>query len=425
MAFKDGIVTTVERARELDAKDPLAKFRSKFVIGDPNIIYLDGNSLGRMPKSTSARVKESLDFEWGSKLVQGWNQGWFHLSQRIGAKIAKLVGAHEDEIIVCDSTSINLFKLALAAVQVRSPRSRIVSDELNFPSDLYILQSVAKLSGNAKLELVRSSDKITVDYQTLSELIDSDTALVELTHTTFKSGFVYDMNVVTELAHSRGALMLWDLCHSVGAMPINLNECNVDLAVGCTYKYLNGGPGSPAFIYVRRDLQEVLTNPIWGWFGQQDQFSFDLDYSPAKGITRFLVGTPPVLSILAIEPGVDILLEAGIEKLREKSMQQTEFLIELWGEYLRPIGVELNSPRDPHRRGSHVSLGHPEGWRINRALIEEMNVIPDFRAPDNIRLGLAPIYTTFREIQEGILRFRRVLEERIYERYPVEKLAVT
>jgi kynureninase len=272
---------------------------------------------------------------------------------------------------------------------------------------------------------VRSPDGLSVPLEALQAAVTPETALLTLTHTTFKSGFVYDMPAVTELAHRAGALMLWDLCHSVGAMPLALREAGADLAVGCTYKYLNGGPGAPAFIYVRRELQEALLNPIWGWFGQKGQFDFKLDYEPGPGLQRFLSGTPPMLSMAAVEPALDLLLEAGLDRLRAKSVAQTEYLIELWEALLAPLGVALNSPRDPARRGSHVSLGHPEGLRIDRALIEEMNVVPDFRYPDNIRLGVAPLYTSFADIYEGVSRLRRVLAERLYEKYPVERPEVT
>jgi kynureninase len=413
-------------ARELDRHDPLARFRDEFVIDDPNLIYLDGNSLGRLPKRTIARLREVVEQEWGQRLIRGWNDGWFTAPQRIGAKIAQLVGAGPEEIVVSDSTSVNLFKLYLAALQARPGRHKVVTDDFNFPSDLYVLQGALKLAGaDYQLEIVHSSDGLTVSYQELAAAIDGDTAFVALTHTAFKSGYVYDMGAVTGLAHRLGALMLWDLCHSVGAMPLALNAMNADLAVGCTYKYLNAGPGAPAFVYVRRDLQEQLLNPIWGWFGHKAQFNFGLDYQAAPGLNRFLVGTPPMLSLAAVETGVELMLEAGLENLRAKSVLQTEYLIGLWHDVLRPLGVKLNSPRDPNSRGSHVSLGHAESLRIDLALIHDMHVIPDFRYPDNIRIGLAPIYTSFAEIHEAVMRLQRVLVERRYERYPAQKPQVT
>jgi kynureninase len=420
------IPTDVAYAHEQDRHDPLAAFRDAFVITDPDIIYLDGNSLGRLPKLAATRMREAVEQQWGQRLIRGWREGWFEAPQRIGAKIAQLIGAQPDEVIVCDSTSVNLFKLVSAALQARSGRTKVVSDDLNFPSDLYILQGVLQqANAGHHLHILRSPDGLTIDDAQIDAAITNDTALVALTHTCFKSGWLYDMRAVTERAHQAGALMLWDLCHSVGAVPLSLNEANVDLAVGCTYKYLNGGPGAPAFLYVRRDLQEQLLSPIWGWFGQQNQFNFDLTYRAGAGIQRFLAGTPPILALTAVEAGVDVMLEAGMEPLRQKSIQQTEYLIGLWEEWLAPLGVTLNSPRDPSRRGSHVSLGHPEGWRINLALIEQMNVVPDFRAPDNIRLGIAPIYTSYAEIHEAMRRMREVIVQRSYEQYSTERHNVT
>ncbi len=417
---------TLEQAQALDARDPLAAYRAEFVVDDPDLIYLDGNSLGRLPRRSIERASQVVAHEWGRRLIRGWGEGWFTAPQRIGAKIAQLIGAQPDEVIVADSTSVNFFKLVMAALATRPDRSTVVTDELNFPSDLYLLQGALRLAGpDRRLVRVHSADGLTVPLEALQAAITPDTALVTLTHTTFKSGYIYDMPAVTELAHAAGALMLWDLSHSAGAMPLAVGAAGADLAVGCTYKYLNGGPGAPAFLFVRRDLQDALVNPLWGWFGQKGQFDFKLDYEPGPGLQRFQVGTPPMLSLAAVEPGVDLLLEAGLDRLRAKSVQQTEYLIALWQALLRPLGVALNSPRDSARRGSHVSLGHPDGLRIDRALIEEMNVIPDFRYPDNIRLGVAPLYTSFADLYEGISRLRRVLVERLYEKYPVERPEVT
>jgi kynureninase len=416
----------VSYAQELDLQDELVSFRDEFVVDDPDTIYLDGNSLGRLPRRGAARLHAAVEQEWGQRLIRGWREGWFNTPQRIGAKIAGLLGAAPDEVIACDSTSVNFFKLAVAAIQARPGRSKVVTDDLNFPSDLYVLQGALKLAGpEHHLEVVPSDDGQTVADERLAQAIDGDTALVTLTHTAFKSGWVYDMPAVTGMAQRAGALMLWDLSHSVGALPLALGESGVDLAVGCTYKYLNGGPGAPAFLYVRRDLQEQLLSPIWGWFGQRSQFDFALDYKPGPGIQRFLAGTPPILALAPVEAGVDLVLEAGIERIRAKSIRQTEYLIALWEALLAPLGVTLNSPRDASRRGSHVSLGHPEGLRINRALIEQMRVIPDFRYPDNIRLGIAPLYTSFAEIHTGIVRLRQVIDARSYEQYPVERPDVT
>ncbi|MBI4553465.1 MAG: kynureninase [Candidatus Latescibacteria bacterium] len=413
-------------AREQDERDELAGFRSRFVIDDPALIYLDGNSLGRLPVESATRAQRLVGAEWGQRLIRGWNEGWLGLAERVGAKLARLVGAAEDEVIVADSTSVNLFKLVAAALQARPGRTVVITDDLNFPSDVYILQSALKLAGPAhRLEIVRSPDGLTVPIETLAGAIDSDTALVALSHTAFKSGSVYDMATVTAVAHRAGALILWDVSHSVGAMPLSLDQAAVDLAVGCTYKYVNGGPGAPAFLFVRRDLHDRLHNPIAGWFGHQAQFEFTLEYRPAQGIRRFLTGTPSVVSLALIEPGVDLLLEAGLERVRAKSVRQTDYLIALWEALLAPVGFTLHSPRDAARRGSHVSLGHPDGLRIDRALIEQMHVIPDFRYPDHIRLGVAPLYTTYTEIHTAVMALRTVVVERLYEQYPATRRGVT
>jgi len=417
---------SIDYARELDRRDPLAGFRGRFVFADPDLIYMDGNSLGRLPKATVPLLDDVVQRQWGERLIRGWNEGWMDLAGRVGGKIARLIGAQSDEVLISDATSVNLFKLATAALQARPGRHKIVTDDLNFPSDLYVLQGVCELADRpCELVVLPSPDGVHGPVAALAEAIDDDTALVALTHTVFKSAYRYDMDAVTRLAHDAGALMLWDLSHTAGSVPVDLNRAGADLAVGCTYKYLNGGPGSPAFLYVKASLQETLQNPIRGWMGQRDLFDFGLSYSPAPGLQHFLTGTPPVLSISAIEPGVDLLLEAGMSNLRAKSVQQTEYLIHLWERLLEPLGFSLNSPRDAERRGSHVSVGHPDGWRIAQALINDMHVLPDFRKPDNIRIGVAPIYTTFEDIYQTMTRLQRIMEEGLHERYAAEFGLVT
>lgn len=416
----------LDQACALDAADPLAHFREQFFIADPEMIYLDGNSLGRLPLRTAALMADLIKRQWGERLIQSWNEGWFTLPERIGGKLAQLIGAQADEVIVADSTSINLFKLVVAGLRLQRGRSRILTDDLNFPSDIYVLQGIVEmLDAGHRLEIVRSEDGIYGPMEALLAALDENVALVVLSHTVFKSGYVYDMKTVTETVHAVGGLMLWDLSHSVGSVPVELNAAQADLAIGCTYKYVNGGPGAPAFLYVRRDLQERLQNPISGWMGQRDPFDFTLEYTPEVGIRRFLTGTPPVLSMALIEPGVDLLLEAGMEALRAKSMQQTSLLVHLWEENLAPLGYTLKSPRQPEQRGSHVSLGHPEGWRINQALIHDLGVLPDFRAPDNIRLGIAPLYTSFVDVYTAAERLQRAVEGQIYMRYSSRRSTVT
>lgn len=419
-----------EYSQHLDQSDELKDFRKAFFIEDENLIYLDGNSLGRLPTATRKLLTDAVDGQWGSALIRSWNEGWYDLPKVISRKIAKIVGADADEIIACDSTSINLYKLAWAAIKSQPGRKRIVSDVLNFPTDLYVLQSIINQTGS-DCELVQadSADGVGVSMEALSSLINENTALVVLSHVAFKSSFMYNMQKVNELAHSKGALVIWDLSHAAGAVPLQLSASGADMAVGCTYKYLNGGPGSPAFLYVNRKLQDKLTSPVWGWFGDERPFSFDHQYQPAAGISKFLVGTPPILSLAAIEPGLDLLISAGMDRIRKKSVTQTEYLIFLAGELLIPLGFQFGSPLNADSRGSHVSLQHPEAYRICQALINPTDgsaaIIPDFRAPDNIRFGITPLYTTFSEIFTAIKRVEEITNKRLFENFSKKMQAVT
>jgi kynureninase len=415
-----------EEARSLDRADPLSRFREEFVFDDEDLLYFDGNSLGRLPKRTAALVDRALRTEWGARLVRGWNDGWVDAPRRVGDKLARLLGADPGEVTVSDATSVNLFKLAVAALRARRGRHTIVTDALNFPSDRFVLEGAAALleSGHG-VAVVPSRDGIAIDDDDLAAAITEDTALVSLSHVAYRSGFLHEIPAVTARAHAKGALVLWDVSHSVGTVPIDLEASGADLAVGCTYKYLNGGPGAPAFLYVRRALQETLLNPIPGWFSHRDPFSFRDGYEPAGDLSRFLVGTPPILSLVAAEAGVDLALEAGVGPAREKAVRLGGFLVRLWETLLEARGVTLQSPREAARRGAHVSFGHPEALAIDRALIGEMNVIPDFRPPDVIRFGLSPLTTRFSDLVEGLERLRRVLDEERWRPYAGAGPAVT
>ena len=420
----------LEEARELDRKDPLAIYKERFTPIEPGMIYLDGNSLGRLTKRTVSHVDHLIREEWGNRLIRSWNESWYQKATDLGDKIARIAGASPGEIIVADNTSINLFKLAYGALKYNSERTGIVSDSLNFPSDIYILQGlVHHLGGNYHLDLARSDDGISVSMNDLNSVISEQTALVSLSHVIFRSAFMYDMEQVTEIAHDKGALIVWDLSHSIGSVPIALNKLNIDMAVGCTYKYLNGGPGAPAFLYVRKDLQERLVSPVWGWFGQHMPFEFNLQYKPAEGIRRFLSGTPPILSMAAVEPAVEMLLDAGMDNIRAKSIQQSTFLVRMAEHYLFPQGFSLGSPYDYRHRGSHVSLKHTEAYRICQALIDpgvgDKCIIPDFREPDNIRLGITPLYTTFEDIFFAIKQMHLIMEDKCYQKYNTDRSSIT
>ena len=419
--------TSRDFALQLDQQDKLASFKEAFVIPDPSLIYFDGNSLGAMPKAAQEKSRQIVDEQWGKDLIRGWNKGWWDAPSRVGDRIGQLIGAAAGQTLVSDTVSVNLFKLATSALTLQPHKTRIITDTFNFPSDLYILQGINQTLGN-RHEIIRigaSDNDITPDLAALKAAINENTALVTLSHVVFKSGYMYDMQRITDLAHKKGALVLWDLSHSVGSVPVHLDDCNADFAIGCTYKYLNGGPGAPAFLYVNKNIQEKLSSPIWGWWGQKNPFDFDLDYTPAPGSQRFLVGTQPMISLLTMEAALEPMLQAGMDSLREKSILMTDFASFLTDSWLVPFGFSLGSPLDSAIRGSHISIRHPEGYRINRALIEEMNVIPDFRAPDNLRLGFAPLYLSFADVWEGFDRIRRVMEEKRYEKYPKNKLAVT
>ncbi|NUQ84914.1 MAG: kynureninase [Anaerolineales bacterium] len=432
---------SLDFAQQLDSQDPLASFRDQFVITDPDLIYLDGNSLGRLPKAAAERAKHIVNEEWGQDLIRGWNKGWWEAPQRVGDNIGGLIGAAPGQTLVSDTVSLNLFKLAASALMLQPNRKRVITDTFNFPSDLYILQGIKNLLSSGGrvdphdrggsyrdhtiLRIGATDDDITPDLAALETAMDEDTALLTLSHVVFKSGYLYDMRRITDLAHAKGALVLWDLSHSVGSVPVRLDECNADFAIGCTYKYLNGGPGAPGFLYVNKKIQDKLTSPIWGWWGQKYPFDFSLDYEPTPGTRRFLVGTQPMISLLTMEAALEPTLNAGMDAIRAKSILMTDYASFLTDTWLAPLGFSLGSPRDSAQRGSHISIRHADGYRVNRALIEEMNVIPDFRAPDNIRLGFSSLYTSFTEIWQGFDRIKRVVEEKRHEKYPKQKLTVT
>src|SRR5450432_425879 len=357
------IVTTIRtdraHAEELDAADPLAGFRARFVCDDKSLIYLDGNSLGPLPIATQARIAEVVRQEWGGGLVRSW-ASWIELPRRAGDLIGRhLAGAAPGQIAVCDSTTINLYKLAVAAPGARPGRNVIVTDDDNFPTDRYVLAGIAAQHG-CELRMIATDLNDGVSEDAVRAAVDGRTALVSLSHVAYRSGALADMAAITGIAHEAGALMLWDLCHSVGAVPVELDACDADLAIGCTYKYVNAGPGAPAFLYVRGELQDAISQPVQGWFGQRDQFAMGPGYDPAPGIEKFLTGTPQIIGTAAVQEGARLLGEAGMERLRAKGVALTSYLIQLAELWLTPLGFTLASPRADARRGAHVCLQHPD-----------------------------------------------------------------
>jgi kynureninase len=417
------IRTDRAHAEELDAVDPLGGFRGRFVRDDESLIYLDGNSLGPLPAATADRIAEVVRQEWGARLVRSW-PGWIDLPRRAGDLVGQqLLGAAPGQVAVCDSTTINLYKLACAALDARPGRDVIVTDDDNFPTDRYVLEGIARQRG-CELRLISTDIDEGISAGAVRAAADERTALVSLSHVAYRSGALADMAQVTGIVHDAGALMLWDLCHSAGAVPVKLDADGADLAIGCTYKYVNAGPGAPAFLYVRSELQEDMRQPVWGWFGQRDQFAMGPGYDPAPGIEKFLTGTPSIIGIAAVEEGARLLGEAGLGALRAKGVALTELLIGLADEWLAPLGFALASPRDSVRRGSHVCLRHPDAWQISQALIGA-GVIGDYRTPDRLRLGPAPIITRFTDVWDALDAVRRIAGDRSYAGLAAERGRVT
>lgn len=389
-------------AKDLDATDPLRSFRGQFALRDSHV-YLDGNSLGALPKATLARLSEVAAQQWGQDLIGSWNRhDWINSPVSLGRKVARLIGAGADEVLVTDTTSVNIFRLVVAALEMQPDRREVLSEIGNFPTDLYVCEGAVRVYG-------RGSTLRAVARDRLMESIGPSTALVLLTHVHYKSGEIYQMQEITAAAHACGALVLWDLSHSAGAVIVDLDAAHADFAVGCGYKYLNGGPGAPAFLYVANRHQDRALNPISGWLGHAQPFEFSDHYANAPGIRRFLSGTPPVLANSALDVGLDLLLQAGMDRLVEKSRQLTQYFISLVEASCGGLGLQLVSPRAAEQRGSHVSFSHPHGYEIVQALIAD-SVVGDFRAPDILRFGFTPLYTSFEDVWTAVDKLRTVLQ---------------
>ncbi len=388
-------------SRQRDANDPLAGYRDKFFRTDEVVAYLDGNSLGRPTKASVERLSSFVSEQWGNRLIRGWDEIWYEMPLTVGNTIGEVtLGAAHGQVFVGDSTTVILYKLIRAALDARPDRHEIIVDTDNFPTDRFILQGIAAELGKTLRWITPDADAGVTPEQ-VAQVIGPDTALVVLSHVAYRSGFLADLPAITDLAHEAGALVLWDLCHSVGVIPTELDAWNVDLAVGCTYKYLNGGPGSPAFGYVRADHQESFRQPIQGWMGTSEPFTMGPEYEPHDGIRRFLSGTPAIVGMLAMQDMLELIAEAGMPAIRAKSEKLTEFAVDLFDKHLHSRGVTLSSPREVERRGSHVTIDHQSFAEVN-AKLWERGIIPDFRRPNGIRLGLSPLTTSFEEVELGV-----------------------
>jgi kynureninase len=404
------IDTTATAAADLDSEDALAGYRDLFVRSDDVIAYLDGNSLGRPTRASAERLGRFVADEWASRLIRGWDERWYELPLTIGDKLgATVLGAAAGQTFVGDSTTVVLYKLIRAGLAARPDRTEIIVDRGNFPTDRFVLEGIAAECGKT-LRWIDTDPNGGVTPEQVSAVLGPDTAMVVLSHVAYRSGYLSDAPAITSLAHEAGALVLWDLCHSVGAVPLKLDAWGVDLAAGCTYKYLNGGPGSPAFGYVRGEHLPSMSQPIQGWMGSADPFEMGPQYEPHDGIRRFISGTPAIVGMLAMDDMLDLIAETGMAALRAKSVRLTEYAVSLVDELLAPLGVELASPRDPALRGSHITIDHDSFHDVNARLWKQ-GVIPDFRRPNGLRLGLSPLTTSFAEVHLGVDAIRRTMTE--------------
>ncbi len=392
----------------LDADDPLAHFADEFYLPE-GIIYLDGNSLGAMPKAAKARALEVIGQEWGEDLIKSWNKaGWFNLVEKLGNKTAKLIGADEGEVIYADATGLNVYKLVAAALDMRPDRKIIVMEGSNFPTNNYMVQGLIKQLGRGH-EIRFAEDGEILDA------IDDDVAAICITHVHYKTGHLHDIAAITKKAHDRGAIAIWDLCHSAGALPVDLNGANVDMAVGCTYKYLNGGPGSQSFMFVAKRHHGIALQPLTGWWGHEVPFGFERDYRPRKDIRQFSTGTEPITSLAISEVGLDIFLRADMNEIRKKSLKLCDLFIDLIEERLGDYGFNLVTPREHNRRGSQVSVSSKNGFPIMQALIDA-GVIGDFRAPDIMRFGFTPLYVSYVDVWDAVDRWKNIMNTEIWKR---------
>jgi kynureninase len=400
----------LERAAGLDAADPLARYRDDFITppGADIVSYLDGNSLGRPLAATATLMEQFIQRQWAGRLIRGWTDSWMEWPLKLGDRLGQVaLGAGPGQVVVADSTTVLIYKLARAALGARPGRRKVVLDTDNFPTDRYVLEGIAADRG-LELVWIETDPREGIHPAQVSEKVDSDTALVLFSHVAYRSGWMAEVAEISRIAHEAGALAMWDLCHSAGSVPISLDAWGVDLAVGCTYKYLNGGPGAPAFAYARRELLAELRQPIWGWMGHRASFEMGPGYEPASGSRALLSGTPPILAMVPLHANLDMLASAGIEAVRAKSVLLTEYALELADAWLAPLGVSVVSPRDPARRGGHVTLRRA-GFADLLDPLWDSGVIPDYRQPDGLRIGPAALSTSFGEVHRGLSVLRDLL----------------
>lgn len=405
-AIASGQTLSREMLETEDHRDSLLRLRAKFHL-PPGLLYFDGNSLGPLPKKSRERLLRVIDREWGEDLVRSWNvHRWIDWPRTVGAKIARLIGAEGDEVLAADSTSINLFKLMSAALELRPGRSVILSEDRQFPTDLYMAQGLAHLRTDVRMR--------TVERSKLTLALDEDVAVLVLTHVDYRSGQLHDMAAMTRAAHERGALVLWDLSHSTGALPVDLNGCYVDLAVGCGYKFLNGGPGAPGFLYVARRWQRQARTPLTGWLGHRSPFAFEPVYRPASGVERFRCGTPPILSLAALDAALDLFDGIELETVQRKAASLGDTFLALVEQQIDEPDLEVACPLEGHQRGSQISLRHPNAYAVMQALVDR-GVIGDFREPDILRFGIGPLYTSHVNVWDAVQVLRQVLKARAWD----------
>ena len=413
-------VTDREYAIELDKNDPLAHYRNKFVITDPNLCYLDGNSLGRLPHATVKAVSDFLSHEWGNEVVTGWSH-WIDEAQVAGDLLGRAVlGAAAGQVLVCDTTSVNFYQLCVAAIKARPGRKTIITDAANFPTDRYILEGIAEQFGLNLIIIDNENPTIAenelITAEVLKPHMSEDVALVTFEVIQYRSGARTDIKSITDLARSYGALVVWDASHAAGAIELDFDKNGVDLAVGCTYKYGNSGPGSPAWLYVNKSIQKDLQVPIQGWFANEDQFGMGPRFEKADGIRGFQIASPSIIGIRGVQVAYSMIEEAGISAIAQKAATGTQMMIDLYDSWLAPLGYSLLTSRNPKERGGHISIGHPDAARICVALRKFANVIPDYRTPNSIRLAIAPLPTSYIEVWDGFQRIRDLTETRQYEK---------